>query len=56
MDIVEIEGGLEVCLSGTGEEIQAAVEAKDVVGLGHNCRDRGHDHDVVIAAAAGNLP
>ena len=55
MDVVEIERGLEGGLGRAGEEVQAAVEGEDVVGLFHHGGNRGEAEDIVIALAAGEV-
>ena len=55
MDVVEIERGLERGLGRAGEEVQAAVEREDIVGLLHHGRNRGEAEDIVITLAAGEV-
>ena len=55
MHVVEIERSLERGLGRAGEEIQAAVEGQDIVGLFHHRGHRGEAEHVVVAGPAGNL-
>ena len=55
MDIVPVELRLELAVGRACEEVEAAVEAKDIAGLLDNGLDRSEADDVVIAGAAGEL-
>ena len=56
MDVVEVEHGAELGVDGTGEEVQTAVPAQDLVGLFHHGADGGHAEDVIVSGTVGEVP
>ena len=53
VNIVPVEGSLELGVGRTGEEVQAAVETQDVVSLLNNGLNGSEANHIVVAGAAG---